>query len=155
MNIDDPISFTIAYDEARSTEDYEVYSIIIFPDNDNEKTPYVVCVLPIDRETLGINVVDVSNNVMPMGVNAKYKENEDHVIAIESIKDIIVPRMILIMTMTITGYNFLFPEEQLAVELEEKLTVATEELPEGEAFEFNDVEEFLKFTEGDDNNEGT
>lgn len=151
MGVDDPISFTLTYDEARSNEDYEVYSIIIFPENDIEQTPHIVCVLPVDKQTLGINVVDIADNLLPIGVQAEYKENEDHVISVESIKDVIVPRIVLIMTMTITGYNLLMPEEQKAVELEEKLNAPLEEFPAGEEFTFNTVEEFLNSTRNNDN----
>lgn len=151
MGVDDPISFTLTYDEARSNEDYEVYSIIIFPENDIEQTPHIVCVLPVDKQTLGINVVDIADNLLPIGVQAEYKENEDHVISVESIKDVIVPRIVLIMTMTITGYNLLMPEEQKAVELEEKLNAPLEEFPAGEEFTFNTVEEFLNSIRNNDN----
>lgn len=149
-SIDDPVSFTLIYNEALSNENYETYSILIFPENDTEQTPYIVCVFPVNKQTLEINLVDIDDNILPIGIQAKYKENENHVISVESIKDIIEPRIIMILTMTITGYNLILPEEQKAVDMEEKLTAPLEEFPQGEKFTFDNVDEFLKFTENND-----
>ena len=147
-----PVVFTLMYSEEMSDEDYAVFAILIFPNNDSEQIPQRVCYIPIDKKTLDINIVDVEGEIMPTGIQAKLtdpQEDKEFEISLESIRDAIVPRMVVLMAMALTSYNFLVPEAQTALEMETALDVPTEELPPGEVFDFDNVEDFLKGTSND------
>src|SRR5687768_13886995 len=122
VNMDDPIKFSLTLSDSMSDEQYSVYAILIFPEQENSK-PQTVAILPVDRETLEVNVVNVWGDVMPTGVHARISVNEDtkeEGIAPESIHDAIVPYILVLLSMTITGYNFLDADAQKVADMLEK-----------------------------------
>lgn len=144
--MDDPVKFSLTHSDQMSDEQYSVYAILIFPEEEGAK-PQTVAVIPVDRETLEVNIVNVWGDVMPTGVHAKITMNEEtqeEGIAPESISEAIIPRIFILLSMTITGYNFLDKHAQAVSEMEEKEGVPTDKLPEVPTFDFNTPEELFK-----------
>lgn len=144
--MDDPIKFSLTHSDQLSDEQYSVYAILIFPEQEGA-TPQTIAILPVDRETLDINIVNVWGDVMPTGARAEVtmnQETNEEGITPESISEAVVPRILILLSMTITGYNFLDQQAQAVSEMEDKLDVPTEELPEGDKFYFDTPDELFK-----------
>jgi hypothetical protein len=142
MGMDDQ-QFSLTHSDQLSDEKFSVYAILIFPP---DSIPQTVAILPVNRETLDINVVNVWGDMMPIGARALAEVNEENEegISPESIRDAVVPRILILLSMTITGYNFLDPQAQKITEMEEKLDVSTDELPEGPSFDYDSPEDLFK-----------
>ena len=140
-----PISFSLTHSDQLSDETYSVYMILVFPEIENAK-PKTVVVLPVNRETLEVNVVNLWGDPMPTGVRVGVTVNEEtHEEGIdpESLSEVVIPRIFTLMSMTITGYNFLDQDAQAVTDLLEREAVPTEDLPEAPAFEFETADDFL------------
>ena len=130
--------FSLVYSDEHSDETYSVYAILLFP-NEELKNPQTLAILPVNRETRDINVVNVWGRVMPLGLKA-IDASEQQLIT-ESVRDAVVPNLLILLSMSITGYNFLDAEEQKQFEaqseMEDKLDVEIDELPDAPEFTFD------------------
>lgn len=147
--MEESVQFSLTHSDSLSNEQYSVYAILIFPPNETSKDPQTVALLPVDRETLDINIVNVWGHIMPIGIRAETVEGSEDEVSSESIRDVIIPNILMLLSMTITGYNFLDPQAQAMFEMETKLDVPTDELPKAEEFTFDTVEDLFKALDED------
>ncbi len=137
--------FALAHSDEMSSDTFSKYMILLAPAQEGALAQ-TVALLPVNKETLDINIINNWGNYMPIGVQATVETNEEDEKEInpDSIRAAVVPRILILLSMVITGYNFLDYEAQKLFEFEQMMNLSDEELPEAPKFDFESPEDLFK-----------